>query len=130
SEFVKRYFTGTASMIEGVGIAEIAEETFLRHRLAFSDAPVLKGALDVGGEYAFRFRGEEHAWTPESVRDLQHAVRGNSQDSYRAFARQINDQNERLLTIRGLFELKTAEAGGRKPVPLDEVEPAKEIVKR
>jgi glutamate synthase (NADPH/NADH) large chain len=130
SPFVKKYFTGTATQIEGIGCAEVAEETFRRHQLAFSDAPVLKSALEVGGEYAFRLRGEDHAWTPDSVRDLQHAVRGNSQDKYREFARQINVQDERLLTIRGLFDIKPAEADGRKPVPLDEVEPASEIVKR
>ncbi|MEP1906294.1 MAG: glutamate synthase-related protein, partial [Nitratireductor sp.] len=87
-------------------------------------------ALDVGGEYAQRIRGEDHAWTSESVRDLQHAVRGNSQDQYKAFAKSINEQNERLLTMRGLFDIKTAEDVGRKPVPLEEVEPASEIVKR
>ncbi|HAC60158.1 MAG TPA: glutamate synthase subunit alpha, partial [Rhodobiaceae bacterium] len=130
SSFCDKYFTGTVSMIEGVGISEIARETFERHRLAYSDAPVLRNSLEVGGEYALRIRGEDHAWTSDSVRDLQHAVRGNSQDKYRAFARQINEQNERLLTIRGLFDIKTAEDDGRKPVPLDEVEPASEIVKR
>ncbi|WP_049767869.1 glutamate synthase large subunit [Parvibaculum lavamentivorans] len=130
SDFAAKYFTGTVSMIEGVGIEEIAEETIRRHRLAFSDAPVLKNALEVGGEYALRIRGEDHAWTSDSVRDLQHAVRGNSQDKYRSFARQINEQNERLLTIRGLFEIKNAEDDGRKPIAVDEVEPAVEIVKR
>ncbi|MDO8421501.1 MAG: glutamate synthase large subunit [Parvibaculum sp.] len=130
SEFVKKYFTGTATPIEGVGCTEVAEETFRRHQLAFSDAPVLKNALEVGGEYAYRIRGEEHAWTADSVRDLQHAVRGNSQDKYREFAKRINEQGERLLTVRGLFEVKTAEQDGRKPVALDEVEPASEIVKR
>ena len=130
SDFTQKYFTGTVSMIEGVGIEEIAEETLRRHKLAFSDAPVLRNALEVGGEYAYRVRGEDHAWTAESVRDLQHAVRGNSQDKYRAFARQINEQNERLLTIRGLFEIKTAEEAGRAPVALEEVESAAEIVKR
>ncbi|PKQ06899.1 MAG: glutamate synthase large subunit, partial [Alphaproteobacteria bacterium HGW-Alphaproteobacteria-11] len=130
SDFAQKYFTGTVSMIEGVGVEEIAEETLRRHKLAFSDAPVLKNALDVGGEYAYRIRGEDHAWTSDSVRDLQHAVRGNSQDKYRAFARQINDQNERLLTIRGLFDIKSAEEAGRAPVALDEVESAAEIVKR
>ena len=130
SDFVKKYFTGTATPIEGVGCTEVAEETFRRHQLAFSDAPVLKNALEVGGEYAYRVRGEEHAWTADSVRDLQHAVRGNSQDKYREFAKRINDQGERLLTIRGLFEVKTAEQDGRKPVALDEVEPAADIVKR
>ena len=128
--FCDQYFTGTVSVIEGVGIDEIARETFQRHRLAYSDAPVLRNALEVGGEYAQRIRGEEHAWTSESVRDLQHAVRGNSQEQYKSFARRINEQNERLLTIRGLFDIKKAEDAGRKPVPLDEVEPASEIVKR
>ncbi|MDO8288434.1 MAG: glutamate synthase large subunit [Parvibaculum sp.] len=130
SVFVKKYFTGTSTPIEGVGCTEIAEETFRRHQLAFSDAPVLKTMLDVGGEYAQRMRGEEHAWTADSVRDLQHAVRGNSQDKYREFAKRINEQGERLLTIRGLFDIKTAEQDGRKAVPLDEVEPAADIVKR
>ncbi|MEQ9596129.1 MAG: glutamate synthase large subunit [Parvibaculum sp.] len=130
TSFCDAYFTGTVSMIEGVGIAEIARETFERHNLAYSDAPVLRSALDVGGEYALRIRGEDHAWTSDSVRDLQHAVRGNSEDKYRAFARQINEQNERLLTIRGLFDIKTAEDDGREPISIDEVEPAVDIVKR
>jgi glutamate synthase (NADPH/NADH) large chain len=75
-------------------------------------------------------RGEEHVWTSETVARLQHAVRGNAQDQYRHFAKLINDQDERLLTIRGLFRVKSAEEDGRKPVPLDEVEPAKDIVRR
>ncbi len=129
-DFVDLYFTGTHTRIEGVGLAEIAEETVRRHRDAFSDAPIYRAMLDVGGEYALRVRGEEHVWTAETVSRLQHAVRGNSQDQYRAFAQLINDQNERLLTIRGLFRIKTAEEDGRKPVPLDEVEPVKSIVRR
>src|SRR5690606_19827043 len=87
-------------------------------------------ALDVGGEYAYRTRGEDHAWTSESVATLQHAVRGNSQERYRAYAKILNEQAERLLTIRGMFRIKAATEDKRKPVPLDEVEPAKEIVKR
>jgi len=133
SEFVKRFFTGTATTIEGVGIAEIAAETISRHQAAFDGGPVLKNALAVGGEYQFRHRGEDHAWDFASVRDLQHAVRGSGDkalDDYKAYAAAINDQSERLLTIRGLFELRPAEADGRKAVPLDEVEPAAEIVKR
>ncbi len=130
SEFVGRFFTGTATRIEGAGITEIAEETMRRHTAAFGDVPVLDGALDVGGDYNFRVRGEDHVWTAASVRDLQHAVRANSADDYKAFARKVNDQSERLLTIRGLFELKAAEDDGRKPVPLAEVETAAEIVKR
>src|SRR4029078_9843919 len=94
------------------------------------DAPIYREMLDVGGEYAVRVRGEDHVWTAETVSTLQHAVRGNSQDKYLAFAKTINDQSEKLLTIRGLFELRAAEDDGRKPVPLEEVEPAKNIVRR
>jgi glutamate synthase (NADPH/NADH) large chain len=130
ADFVSKYFVGTHTRIEGVGLAEIAEETARRHADAFGDAPVYKSALDVGGEYAYRTRGEEHAWTADSVSTLQHAVRGNSLDRYRAFAKLLNEQSERLLTLRGLFKIKTAEDEKRKPVPLDEVEPAKDIVKR
>jgi glutamate synthase (NADPH/NADH) large chain len=130
AEFVQKFFYGTHTRIEGVGLAEIAEETTRRHRDAFGDALVYKTALDVGGEYAYRTRGEDHAWTAESVATLQHAVRGNSKDRYQAFAKLLNEQSERLLTLRGLFRIKSAEDDKRKPVPLDEVEPAKEIVKR
>jgi glutamate synthase (NADPH/NADH) large chain len=130
ADFVAKYFTGTHTRIEGVGLAEIAEETARRHTEAFGNAEIYKTALDVGGEYAFRSRGEDHAWTAESVSLLQHAVRGNSQERYRAFAKTLNEQSERLLTLRGLFRLRSAEDDGRKPVSLDEVEPAKEIVKR
>ncbi|OPF97457.1 Ferredoxin-dependent glutamate synthase 1 [Rhodopseudomonas palustris] len=129
-DFIAKYFAGTHSQIEGVGLAEIAEETVRRHRDAFGSALVYKTALDVGGEYAYRTRGEDHAWTADSVATLQHAVRGNSQERYRAFAKLLNEQQERLLTLRGLFKIKGAEAEGRKPVPLAEVEPAAEIVKR
>ncbi|MBT3071938.1 glutamate synthase large subunit [Rhodomicrobium sp. Az07] len=130
SDFVNKYFTGTQTAIEGVGLDEIARETVERHRLAFSDAPVLKGTLDVGGEYAYRVRGEDHVWTPDTVGDLQHAVRGNLPEKYRSFAKSINEQAERLMTIRGLFRIKDAGELGRAPVPVDEVEPAVEIVKR
>lgn len=130
SEFVEKYFTGTATRIEGVGLPEVADETVRRHCRAFSEDPVLKGALEVGGEYAFRIRGEAHAWTAETIALLQHAVRGNAQDKYKAFARAINEQSEKLLTIRGLFRIRGAEEVGRRPVPIEEVEPAGEIVKR
>ncbi len=126
SAFVEKYFTGTATTIEGAGLAEIAEESVRRHIQAFSDNPIYRGMLDVGGDYAFRLRGEDHAWTPESVTKLQHAVRGNLPAEYAAFAASINEQNERLLTIRGLLQFKFPD----KPVPLEEVEPAAEIVKR
>jgi len=130
SDFVAKYFTGTATRIEGAGLAEIAQEAVDRHHDAFSDSPIYRSMLDVGGEYAFRVRGEDHVWTAATVSALQHAVRGNSYDKYRHFARIINDQSEHLLTIRGLFRIKPAGEDGRKPVPIEEVEPAKDIVRR
>src|SRR5665213_8740 len=129
AEFVNKYFTGTATRIEGVGLAQIAEEAVRRHRDAFGDSPVFRGMLDVGGEYAVRVRGEDHVWNATTVSSLQHDVRGNSQDKYRAFA-QILSEQDTLVTFRGLFRVKTAEEDERKPVPLNEVEPAKNIVKR
>jgi glutamate synthase (NADPH/NADH) large chain len=125
SAFVDKYFTGTATTIEGVGLAEVAEEACRRHALAYGKSPIHEHMLDVGGIYQFRLRGEDHAWTPSTVADLQHAVRGNSQDRYNEFAAAINAQSERLLTIRGLMEFTPG-----SPVPLDEVEPAAEIMKR
>ena len=126
SALIEKYFTGTATSIEGVGLLEVATECVRRHQDAFGDNPIYKTMLDVGGQYAWRLRGETHAWTPDTVSRLQHAVRGNLPDEYREFARAIKEQSERLLTIRGLMRLKTAS----EPVPLDEVEPASEIVKR
>ncbi len=130
SGFVDRYFRGTVTTIEGVGLAGIAEETLRRHRDAFGNAPVLEQSLDVGGDYAFRFRGESHVWRSETVAALQHAARGNAQDRYREFARLVNETEDQYNTIRSLFRLRTAEEDGRAPVALDEVEPASEIVKR
>jgi glutamate synthase (NADPH/NADH) large chain len=130
SSFVDEFFFGTATMIEGVGLEEIAAETVARHKDAFSDAPVYRNALDVGGEYVYRMRGEDHVWTPDSVATLQHAVRANVPERYRRYAAGVNEQNGRLQTIRGLFRIKTAGERGLAPVPLDEVEPASEIVKR
>ena len=126
SDFVERCFTGTASTIEGIGLRDVAQEAVRRHQTAYAGEPQYRDLLDAGGDYAFRLHGEDHAWTPDSVARLQHAVRGNSLDDYRAFAATINDQSERLLTIRGLMDFKFA----AEPVPLDEVEPASEIVKR
>ena len=126
SEFIDTYFTGTATTIEGIGLAEVAEEAVQRHAQAYGDNPLYKGMLDVGGIYQYRLRGEAHAWTPQSVAQLQHAVRGNDAKNYEEFARSINEQSERLLTIRGLMELTPAE----QPLSLGEVESAAEIVKR
>lgn len=130
SDFVNRDFFGTATTIEGIGMEEVAEETVHRHRDAFGDAPVYRNALDVGGEYAFRQRGEVHAWNPDTVATLQHAVRLNAQDRYREFARLVNEQDNELKTIRGLFRIRMAAEAGRSPVALEDVEPAQEIVKR
>ena len=130
SDFIEEYFTGTASQIEGIGLDEIAKETFERHRAAYGNVPVLRHNLEVGGDYGLRARGEAHAWTSDEITNLQHAVRGNSQDQYRAFADSMNKQSERLLTMRGLFRLRPASETGRKPIPLDKVEPAADIVKR
>ncbi|WP_255210821.1 glutamate synthase-related protein, partial [Methylogaea oryzae] len=124
--FLDRYFTGISSTIGGADIQEIAEETVRRHRLAYSDAPLYRNALDVGGEYAYRVRGENHSWTPETIAKLQHATRTNDAKTYAEYARLVNEQNENLVTLRGLMEFKFAD----QAVPLDEVEPAKEIVKR
>ena len=97
-----------------------------RHAVAYGNDPLYKGMLEVGGIYQYRLRGEDHAWTPANVAQLQHAVRGNDPKNYEEFARSINEQSERLLTIRGLMELKPAD----QPLSLDEVEPAVDIVKR
>ncbi|WP_241657431.1 glutamate synthase large subunit [Aurantiacibacter suaedae] len=124
--FIDKYFTGTATTIEGIGLAQVAEETVLRHAAAFGDNPIYRNMLDVGGIYQYRLRGEDHAWTPANVANLQHAVRGNQPSEYKRFADSINEQSERLLTIRGLMELKKAE----QPLDISEVEPAEDIVKR
>ena len=125
-DFVDKYFAGTGSRVGGVGLSEVAEGAVRRHQTAFSDAPIYRGALDVGGEYAWRSRGEEHAWTADSIAAMQHAVRSNSFEKFKEFSALIDDQSRRLLTLRGLFEIRPQGNG----IPLDEVEPAKEIVKR
>jgi len=104
----------------------VAEEAMRLHTAAFSADPVLANALDAGGEYAFRIRGEEHLLTPDAIAKLQHSTRANRYDTYKEYATLINDQSRRQLTLRGLFEIKPA----GEPIPLEEVEPAKEIVKR
>jgi glutamate synthase (NADPH/NADH) large chain len=124
--FIDQYFTGTATTIEGIGLTQVAEEAVRRHAVAYGHNPIYANMLDVGGIYQYRLRGEDHAWTPQSISNLQHAVRGNDAKNYAEFAASINEQSERLLTIRGLMELKKAD----KPLDISEVEPAKEIVKR
>ncbi|MBB5608228.1 MULTISPECIES: glutamate synthase-related protein [unclassified Janthinobacterium] len=124
---VDKYFKGTASNVEGIGVFEVAEEALRLHQLAFGNDPLLADKLDAGGEYAFRVRGEDHMWTPDAIAKLQHSTRSNNFSSYKEYAQIINDQSRRHLTLRGLFEFKLDPT---KAIPLDEVEPAKEIVKR
>jgi glutamate synthase (NADPH/NADH) large chain/glutamate synthase (ferredoxin) len=127
TETVEKYFTGTASRVEGIGVFAIAQEAIRMHKAAFSDDPVLANMLDAGGEYAWRTRGEEHMWTPDAIAKLQHSTRANNFNTYKEYAQLINDQNRRHLTLRGLFEFKIDPA---KAISVDEVEPAAEIVKR
>ncbi|MBC3936428.1 glutamate synthase subunit alpha [Undibacterium sp. CY7W] len=124
---VDKYFRGTASNVEGIGVFEVAEEALRLHQAAFGQDPVLANALDAGGEYAFRIRGEDHMWTPDAIAKLQHSTRANNYNSYKEYAQIINDQSKRHMTLRGLFEFKIDPA---KAIPLEQVEPAKEIVKR
>jgi glutamate synthase (NADPH/NADH) large chain len=122
---VDKYFTGTASTIEGIDLFALSDEAHRTHRAAFGTDPLLENSLATGGEYEYRLRGEEHLWTPEAVTKLQQATRTNSFATYEEYAKLINEQNERHLTLRGLFAFKP-----QQPVPLEEVEPAKDIVKR
>lgn len=121
-----RYFTGTHSVLEGSDLATIAAESLRWHQQAFGADLLYRSALAVGGDYAYRLRGEDHAWTPDSIAKLQQACRANDPKTFAEFSALINEQNERLLTFRGLFEWQT----GITPVPLEEVEPAASIVKR
>lgn len=127
SSLVNKYFTGTSSNIEGIGIFQVAEEALRQHRAAFSTDPVLANDLEAGGEYAYRVRGEEHMWTPDSIAKLQHASRANNYRTYKEYAQIINDQSRRHMTLRGLFEFRFDPS---RAIPLDDVEPAKDIVKR
>jgi len=127
SNLVEKYFRGTASNVGGIGLFEVMEEAVRTHRAAFSDDPVLANMLDAGGDYHWRVRGEEHMWTPDAIARLQHSTRSNSYQTYKEYAQIINDQSRRHLTLRGLFEFRV---DPKKAIPLDEVEPVKEIVKR
>ena len=126
TEFIDEYFTGTPSVIEGIGLEAIAEETVRRHTAAFGKQTYETPDLDVGGDYAFRIRGEEHVWTPETISTLQHAVRSGDYALFQKYTGMVDDQTRKLKNLRGLFELDTL----AEPIPLDEVEPASEIVKR
>jgi len=124
---IDKYFTGTSSNVGGIGLFEVAEEAIRTHLGAFSGDPVLAGALDTGGEYAWRVRGEDHMWTPDAIAKLQHATRSNNAATYREYADIINDQSQRHMTFRGLFDFRFHRC---TPVDIAEVESAAEIVKR
>ena len=125
---VEKHFTGTPSRIDGVGLDTLAEEAVRRHQRGF--APEAHSAsdsdLDPGGIYQWRRDGEKHMYNPATVAKLQHAVRQESYATFKEFSRLVNERSEQLCTLRGLFRLKR----GERTVPLEEVEPASEIVKR
>ncbi|WP_455243759.1 glutamate synthase large subunit, partial [Petrachloros mirabilis] len=123
-ELVDRYFTGTPSRLEGVGIREIGEETLRRHRIAYTPAAIRQ--LDFGGEIHYRIQGEHHNWNPDTIYKLQHASRSNDPKTYAEFAQLVNDESKRRSNLRGLLDFKCAP----EPIPLEQVEPASEIVKR
>ena len=125
-DVVNRYFTGTPSRIQGIGLDIIEEETLQRHRSAFDD-PFMPGMqeLDMGGQYQWRRHGEFHQWNPEAIAKLQYATRSNDPKAYREFAEQVNDQSRAMATLRGLLDFKPSES-----IPIDAVEPAVDIVKR
>jgi glutamate synthase (NADPH/NADH) large chain len=125
SAFIDAYFTGTSSRIEGIGLEEIAAEALANHKSAFEQRPVGALDLDFGGEYHYRRTGERHLWNPTTVSRLQHAVKNNDADAYADYAKAVNDQSRELCTLRGLFEFVPGQ-----PVPIEEVEPASEIIKR
>ncbi len=125
---IDRHFCGTASRIGGVGLEVLAQEALDRHERGYG-LPTAEELLPVGGVYAWRRDGEHHMWNPETIAALQHAVRdtnGSAQDKYDEYARMVNESATRKATLRGLLKFKS----GADPIPLDEVEPAKEIVKR
>ena len=127
SKLVEKYFTGTPTRVEGVGVFELAEEALRSHQAAYGDSQILSHMLETGGEYAWRARGEEHMWTPDAIAKLQHSTRSNNYATYKEYAQIINDQTRRHMTLRGLFDFKIDPA---KAISVDEVEPATEIVKR
>ncbi len=127
TQLVEEFFTWTPSRIEGVGLETLAEEALRWHEHAFPTTPVVhRLELDVGGQYQWRRKGEAHLFSPEVVARLQQATRLNSREEFRRYCELIDNQQRQLLTLRGLLEFKEAS----QPVPLEEVEPASEIVKR
>ncbi len=129
---VDRYFTGTTSKLGGVDIDTLAEEVARRHRTAYptDGLPTAHRSLEVGGEYQWRREGEPHLFDPETVFRLQHSTRTGRYDVFKGYTARVDQQSERLMTLRGLFRVRSAEELGRAPVPLEEVEPVSEIVRR
>jgi glutamate synthase (NADPH/NADH) large chain len=129
AELVDEYFTGTTSKLGGIGLDEVAAEVAARHATAYPSRPSERAhrELEVGGEYQWRREGEHHLFNPETVYKLQHSTRTGRYDVFKEYTKLVDDQSVRLATLRGLFQLS---AGDRPRVPLDEVEPASEIVKR
>src|SRR5208337_172960 len=124
-EVIDRYFTWTASRVEGVGLDVLARETVLRHTHAFRADPNLNGELDVGGEYQWRRSGEFHMYNPDTIAKLQHAARSGNYRLFKEYSRSVDEESRNLATLRGLMKFKPT----RPPVPLEEVEPASAIVK-
>ncbi|MBZ5733385.1 glutamate synthase large subunit [Nocardioides sp. TRM66260-LWL] len=131
-ELVDAYFTGTTSKLGGIGLDVVAEEVARRHHTAYPRGGISPShrELQVGGEYQWRREGEPHLFDPETVFRLQHATRAGRYDVFKQYTQRVDEQSERLMTLRGLFTFKDAEATGRQPIPIEEVEPVSEIVKR
>lgn len=129
---VDRYFTGTTSKLGGIELDTIAEEVARRHASAYPRGGIAPAhrELEIGGEYQWRREGEPHLFDPETVFRLQHATRSGSYEVFRQYTSRVNEQSERLMTLRGLFRFKDGEATGRPSISIDEVEPVSEIVKR
>ncbi|MFD5039689.1 glutamate synthase large subunit [Streptomyces sp. NPDC058378] len=126
--FVAQYFNGTATKIGGAGLDVVAKEVAARHTKAYPASGISAShrALEIGGEYQWRREGEPHLFDPETVFRLQHATRNRRYDIFKKYTGRVNEQSERLMTLRGLFGFKS----GREPISIDEVESAAEIVKR
>ncbi len=129
---VDRYFTGTTSKLGGMGLDTIAEEVARRHAKAYpvDGLPTAHRRLEVGGEYQWRREGEQHLFDPETVFRLQHSTRTGRYDVFKQYTARVDAQSERLMTLRGLFRFRDAAEVGRTPIPIEEVEPVSEIVKR
>lgn len=125
-ELIDRYFTWTASRIQGVGIHELAKEIELRHRRAFPERALNGRVLDPGGQYQWRKEGEYHLFNPDTVHKLQLAVRGNQYKAFKDYSKTVNEQSKNFCTLRGLLDFTS----NRKPVPIEEVESVETIVKR